>query len=515
MVTVGQGPTAAAAGCMARLPMSNPGVWPIAAAALAVVPYAPRGVAMTLTPRVQWREPRPSGLPAPVWLTMAWILLGGCVAGAAPIKDRPGTDASPAFKALKKEAQAAARTGSAHLRERLLARLAAYDTAEAIDLVIRVGLSTREAAVRTAAREALATHRDDEAFATRLVDALVRELRTNDVEAAADLAAVLLAAPPGLAPGPLETWLDGESAGAAGGPRLCWAVATAAAARGGVEDVAVLEGLARLELFATDFPFRRGVVRALIAIHRVEAVAALVEILRSLRGEARADVVAYLAHVSGVNLGTDAKAWRTWLDDHRDGIVMPEARPDYPPPTSPLVAADAHADPAYYGIPLYADRVVFLIDTSGSMEENGRLDTAKRELESALHTLREDAAFTIVAYADGAVAWENRLLTADDETKRRAADFVRGLRPRGQTATGDALALAFSFDTEAVYLLSDGRPTTGRVSDPAQIVRMVAEANKSRRVSLHTIGIAPDPGLAEFLALLARANFGQFRRVDD
>jgi hypothetical protein len=34
-------------------------------------------------------------------------------------------------------------------------------------------------------------------------------------------------------------------------------------------------------------------------------------------------------------------------------------------------------------------------------------------------------------------------------------------------------------------------------------------------VSLHTIGIAPDPGLAEFLAVLSRANFGLFRRVDD
>ena len=80
---------------------------------------------------------------------------------------------------------------------------------------------------------------------------------------------------------------------------------------------------------------------------------------------------------------------------------------------------------------------------------------------------------------------------------------------------GDALALAFSYDTEAVYLLSDGKPTAGRVVEPAAIVRMVAEANKSRRVSLHTIGIAPDGGLAEFLAILAKANFGQFRRVDD
>ena len=107
------------------------------------------------------------------------------------------------------------------------------------------------------------------------------------------------------------------------------------------------------------------------------------------------------------------------------------------------------------------------------------------------------------------------LVPADDGAKRRAAAFVRGLRPDGRTATGDALALAFSLDTEAVYLLSDGRPTAGRVVEPARIVRMVADANKSRRVSLHTIGIAPDEGLAEFLAVLARSNYGLYRHVED
>ncbi len=465
-------------------------------------------------------SPKPAIYPLSALVTAAALgALGlglglGSVATAAPRTAPATTDTSPAFKALKKQAQAAARSGASPLRQEILARLAAYDTAEAIDLVEKVGLSSKEPTVRAAARDALAIHRDDKAYAGLLVDAIVRDLRGGSPDAATDIATVLLGAPPGLEPGPLQEWLDGESAGAAGGPRLCWGVASAAAARGGIDDVAVLESLSRLKLFASDFPFRRGVVRALIVINRVEGVEALIGILAGLRGEARADVVAYLAHVTGVNFGTDAAGWRKWLDDHRDGLVIPEARPDYPPPTTPLLA-DNGDDPAYYGIPLYADRVVFVVDTSGSMEENDRLDTAKRELESALFLLPADAAFTIVAYADGATAWESRLVTADDEAKRRAAAFVRGLRPRGQTATGDALALAFSFDTEAVYLLSDGRPTTGRVVEPAQIVRMVAEANKSRRVSLHTIGIAPDPGLAEFLAVLSRANFGLFRRVDD
>jgi len=240
-----------------------------------------------------------------------------------------------------------------------------------------------------------------------------------------------------------------------------------------------------------------------------------VSILAGLRGEARGDVVAYLAFVTGRNFGTDADAWAAWIADHRDEIVLPPARSDYPPPQRALESADNHDDPAYYGIPLYAERVVFLVDVSSSMEERGRLEKAKRELESALWLLPATAAFTIVAYSDGAVAWEKRLVPATDAMKRSAAVFVRGLRPEGRTATGDALALAFTLDVEAVYLLSDGRPTAGKVVEPERIVRMVADANRTRRVSLHAIGIAPDPGLAEFLEVLARANHGVFRRVDD
>ena len=55
------------------------------------------------------------------------------------------------------------------------------------------------------------------------------------------------------------------------------------------------------------------------------------------------------------------------------------------------------------------------------MEERGRLETAKRELESAVFVLPPEAEFTIVAYSDRAVPWERRLVSADDEAKRRAA----------------------------------------------------------------------------------------------
>ncbi len=447
-------------------------------------------------------------------LMAAACVLAGVPMAASAVPPEPRAEAAD-FAEVRKQALEAARGRSSARRIEALERLAGHDSDEAIDLVVRVGFGSKDEAVRAAARAALERHRENESYAASIVDRIGRDLKANRLETAAELAAVLLAASPGDGRRPLEDWLDAAAARGVASEKLCWTVATAAAARGTPSDVAALRGLARIGLFDTSFPFRRGVVRALVAIHSPEAVEALVDLLADLPGEARADVVAYLAYVSGENHGIDAGGWRRWFDDHRDTLELPAELADYPPPQRPPESPEAARDPAYYGIPLYAQRVVFLVDTSSSMEERGRLETAKRELESAVFVLPPEAEFTIVAYSDRAVPWERRLVSADDEAKRRAAAFIRGLVPDGRTATGDALELAFGFDTEAVYLLSDGKPTAGRVVEPARIVRLVAEANKSRRVSLHTIGIAPDPGLAEFLEILARANFGRFRRVDE
>ena len=143
------------------------------------------------------------------------------------------------------------------------------------------------------------------------------------------------------------------------------------------------------------------------------------------------------------------------------------------------------------------------------------METAKRELVSAIHTLDPLVAFTVVSFSDAARAWQPQLVAAGDDAKRSASAYVSALVAAGKTASFDALDTAFRYDAEAIFFLSDGKPTAGRIIDPAQIIRFVAEANKNRRLSLHTIGIMPDNGLAQFLQVLAAANNGAYRHVAD
>jgi hypothetical protein len=76
---------------------------------------------------------------------------------------------------------------------------------------------------------------------------------------------------------------------------------------------------------------------------------------------------------------------------------------------------------------------------------------------------------------------------------------------------------AFHFDAEAIYFLSDGAPNAGTIPRPDAILTAVTQANRARRISIYTIGIAPgEPGgsLDSFMRTLAEEDFGVYRRVE-
>jgi len=429
--------------------------------------------------------------------------------------------AADGFAAAKRAAQVAARGGNQEKRREALEALAEFPTPESVDLIIRVGLGAKDEPTRSAASKLLARMArageeappggDGEsatAIGSHLDDLLARELKGKGGAGAVavGLATAIVSADAAGMDERIVATLDGAAPTAL---PLCWGVATAAAGDG-AEGVPVLEALAGLRRFTDDFSFRRGVVRGLIAIHEPRSVVALIDLLGKLRGEVRADVAGYLAAISGKNLGIDAGAWREWWTSAGETFVFPPRQASYPVPT----VAPGNAGNAYYEIPVYAERIVFVIDTSLSME-GVRMETAKRELVSAIHTLAPDTLFTVVAFSDAARGWQPQLVEASDDAKRGAAGFVRGLVAAGKTASFDALDAAFRYDAEAIFFLSDGKPTTGKMVNPADIVRFVAEANKNRRLSLHTIGIMPDAGLATFLQALASANNGAYRHVAD
>ena len=249
-------------------------------------------------------------------------------------------------------------------------------------------------------------------------------------------------------------------------------------------------------------------------------------LLPKIDGEIRGDIIRYLTVATGQSLGPATEPWRAWWGQHKGNIELPAElagpRAGGVSPragggsTSQGTAARASYYASYYGMSIHAKRIVFALDISGSM--NGpRINTAKRELTTAINALPEDAGFGIVIFNESLNVWRPCMVEASAENKQNAIWFIANLTPSGNTAAYDALEAAFRFDAEAIYLVTDGEPTNGRIVAPPAIVAAIQQINHNRRVSIYVIGIAPRPPGGRFdlfLKTLAEQNLGQYRRVD-
>jgi Ca-activated chloride channel family protein len=140
--------------------------------------------------------------------------------------------------------------------------------------------------------------------------------------------------------------------------------------------------------------------------------------------------------------------------------------------------------------------VVYVLDTSGSMAEDDKMDKARRALAFGLRGLGPDDRFNVVAFSGDTRLMETGLVRADAAGKRRGAEFVQGLRAVGGTNINDALVAGLEqFDgrgdrPQLLVFLTDGLPTVGETAPE----RIVANAQRARRgtVRLFTFGVGYD-----------------------
>src|SRR5215471_15200656 len=142
-----------------------------------------------------------------------------------------------------------------------------------------------------------------------------------------------------------------------------------------------------------------------------------------------------------------------------------------------------------------AKDVIFVLDTSGSMSEEGKMDKAKAALRQGVGSLNPRDRFNVISFAGEERLMSERLITADDEGKKQAREFIEGMRATGGTNINDALMAAFKqiqpgVRPQMVVLITDGQPTVGETK-AGGILANVKQANKAG-ARLFTFGVGYD-----------------------
>jgi hypothetical protein len=289
----------------------------------------------------------------------------------------------------------------------------------------------------------------------------------------------------------------------------------------------------------------RALAVAICARARLVAAAGpLIEALAKEDGRLRKDIDDALYALTGARMYGDVDLWRKWWAANRERIAR-EAEKLEQSGAYDKVLGGLDADEleegdeskrkggtsAFYGIPTQSTRMVFVVDISRSMQDQSqarpsaptgrgkdpypapmgasKLAIAKWQLHRAVEALPKKAVFAVVVYSESYAAWKDELAPATPRNKKKLHKFVDALKGNGTTNICDSLDRALALDADTIYLLSDGDPNRGRVSDLKALLEEFVARNVRGRVVVHTVGIGEAAG-STFLKELAKRTGGRY-----
>jgi hypothetical protein len=222
--------------------------------------------------------------------------------------------------------------------------------------------------------------------------------------------------------------------------------------------------------------------------------------------------------------GFDPARWRDWWSAVQRGELAP-----------PRAAggAEGQTRPGFFTLQPWTDRLVFVLDRSGSMfeafgppgplgERPSRWDTAVQQLLKFVSELPKGARFDVVVFHDFAESWRGELVPAD-EGSLHAVRLWLEQKPRGGTQLRAGVERAFGIGTgfgpnrtqepgreqaDTVIVLCDGATAEG----PSWVQGFLSRVNTQARVIFHAVQIgAEGDGTLE---RLAQGSGGEFVHID-
>ena len=150
----------------------------------------------------------------------------------------------------------------------------------------------------------------------------------------------------------------------------------------------------------------------------------------------RHEVLRELKRISGRSIGAHPERWKLWWKAVQEGRVQ----------TVEDTADGAVTEATFFGLRPVSDRVLFVIDRSGSMR-SGFGTTGRSRYEEAIEqmlgfaaNLGEDARFGVTLFHSGATRWRSGLVRASDSNRKAVRRWLAAKQPDGGTQLYTGLA---------------------------------------------------------------------------
>ncbi len=263
---------------------------------------------------------------------------------------------------------------------------------------------------------------------------------------------------------------------------------------------------------------RAGALRAMTGARDKRVIGPLIEFMDTDKEHRlKVDALTLLVKLTGNNMGLVAADWRNWWE-------LAGPRFEFPKKGEKAVTSVKAYDLSYFGIEISSRRLSFVVDMSGSMRQTvsvrskkgnksvPKIEVLKGELESTIRKLPGDSQINIITFDATYRAWQKKLQPLARSGREKAIKFVRKINTGGGTNVFDTLEHALQDKrVNTIYLLTDGNPTRGRLTDPDAIVREVRVLNRLRSVTIHCIAFGAE---SDLLKRIAAQNGGKYRFIN-
>jgi len=174
-------------------------------------------------------------------------------------------------------------------------------------------------------------------------------------------------------------------------------------------------------------------------------------------------------------------------------------------------------DNSEFSSQIYApNNIVFLVDVSGSMNSNGRLDILKASMIELVQMLRPQDRVSLVSYARSA---DVILPPTSGTEKEEIISEIRNLKAQGATSGEKGLKRAYSAAKSAyitkgnnrVYIATDGVFKGSEV----QPINKLVKKNSRRKIYLSVLGVKGTKFTKKKMAELAELGQGTFVELED
>jgi len=154
--------------------------------------------------------------------------------------------------------------------------------------------------------------------------------------------------------------------------------------------------------------------------------------------------------------------------------------------------------------------IVFVCDTSGSMNADGKIAQARKALKFCVNSLNKGDRFNIIAFSGDVRYFKKTLVDGTQGNVKEAEAYINTMKAIGGTALNDAVLAALEVvkgakNVPMIIFLTDGNPTIGE-QNVKTILKNVKDTNKAK-CRLFVFGVGYDVN-TKLLDLMAEENRG-------